>query len=62
MHKHFTSLTMSVFTKVMFMIDIAVPLGLTVLSHFVRDFLMSVIICYRHKHNCSFDITLGGEI
>jgi len=44
------------------MIDIAVPLGLTVLSHFVRDFAMSVIICYRHKHNCSFDITLGGEI
>lgn len=62
MHKHFKSVTMSVFTNVMFMIDIAVPLGLTAVSQFARDLAMSVIICYRDKHVCSFDISLGGEI
>jgi hypothetical protein len=46
----------------MFMIDIAVPLGLTAVSQFARDLAMSVIICYRDKHVCSFDISLGGEI
>jgi len=44
---------MYLFTKVMFMIDIAVPLGLTAVSQFVRDLAISVIICYRPKHNCT---------
>jgi hypothetical protein len=53
MHKHFTSVTMSIFTKMMCMIDIAVPLGLTAVSHFVRVVAMNVIICYRPKQNCT---------
>jgi len=53
MHKHFTSVKMSVFAEVMFMIDIAASLGLTAVSQFVRDLAMSVIICYRPTHNCT---------